>query len=85
VDNWLTEVFLATGPAAEARRTKALPLIIQDATRVPDHYISGPEPPLNETIRQRFFGEEWGETLQTRHLPRSCKVTPRLPSAREVA
>jgi len=25
---------------------------------VPDHYISGPELPLNDTIRQRFFGEE---------------------------
>jgi menaquinone-9 beta-reductase len=58
VDNWLTEVFLAIGPDAEARRAKALPLIAQDATRVPDHYISGPELPLNDTIRQRFFGEE---------------------------
>jgi 2-polyprenyl-6-methoxyphenol hydroxylase-like FAD-dependent oxidoreductase len=57
VDNWLTEVFLATGPDAEARRAKALPLIAQDATRVPDHYTSGPELPLNETIEQRFFGE----------------------------
>ena len=58
VDNWLTEVFLAAGPDAEARRAKALPLIGQDATRVPDHYTSGPELPLNETIRRRFFGEE---------------------------
>jgi menaquinone-9 beta-reductase len=58
VDNWLTEVLLAIGPDAEARRAKALPLIAQDATRVPDHYISGPELPLNDTIRQRFFGEE---------------------------
>jgi menaquinone-9 beta-reductase len=58
VDNWLTELFLAIGPDAAARRAKALPLIAQDATRVPDHYISGPELPLNDTIRQHFFGEE---------------------------
>jgi 2-polyprenyl-6-methoxyphenol hydroxylase-like FAD-dependent oxidoreductase len=58
VDNWLSELFLATGPEAETRRAKALPLIAQDETRVPDHYTSGPELPLNETIRRRFFGEE---------------------------
>ena len=58
VDNWLTELFLAIGPDADARRAKALPLIAQDATRVPDHYASGPELPLNETVRRRFFGEE---------------------------
>jgi 2-polyprenyl-6-methoxyphenol hydroxylase-like FAD-dependent oxidoreductase len=58
VDNWLTELILAIGPEAEARRTKALPLIEQDGTRVPDHIISGPELPADETVRRRFFGEE---------------------------
>jgi 2-polyprenyl-6-methoxyphenol hydroxylase-like FAD-dependent oxidoreductase len=58
VDNWLTELFLAIGPDADARRATALPLIAQDATRVPDHYASGLELPLNETVRRRFFGEE---------------------------
>jgi menaquinone-9 beta-reductase len=58
VDNWLTELFLALGPEAEARRDRALPLIDQDGTRVPDHIISGPELPAHETVRQRFFGEE---------------------------
>jgi len=58
VDNWLTEFFLALGPEAEARRARALPLIAQDGTRVPDHIISGPDLPMHETIRRRFFGEE---------------------------
>ena len=43
VDNWLTEFSLALGPEAEARRARALPLIAQDGTRVPDHIISGPD------------------------------------------
>jgi 2-polyprenyl-6-methoxyphenol hydroxylase-like FAD-dependent oxidoreductase len=58
VDNWLTELYLAIGPEAEARRARALPLIAQDGTRVPDHIISGPDLPLHETVRRRFFGEE---------------------------
>jgi len=58
VDNWLTEMLFGTGPEAEARRTKALPLIAQDGTRFPDHFLSGPELPANETVRRRFFGEE---------------------------
>jgi hypothetical protein len=58
VDNWLTEIFLAIGPDADACRAKALPLIAQAETRVPDHYISGPELPLNETVRRRLFREE---------------------------
>jgi menaquinone-9 beta-reductase len=57
-DNWWTELFLAVGPEAEARRAKALPLIAQDSTRAPDHIVSGPELPADETVRRRFFGEE---------------------------
>jgi 2-polyprenyl-6-methoxyphenol hydroxylase-like FAD-dependent oxidoreductase len=58
VDNWLSQMFFAIGPEAEACRARALPLIVQDPTRVPDHLASGPELPLNETVRRRFFGEE---------------------------
>jgi 2-polyprenyl-6-methoxyphenol hydroxylase-like FAD-dependent oxidoreductase len=58
VDNWNTEMLLATGPEAEARRARALPLIAQDGTRVPDHQFSGPDLPVDETVRRRFFGEE---------------------------
>lgn len=58
VENWLSEMFFATGPEGEACRAKALPLIAQDPTRVPDHVASGPELPADETVRRRFFGEE---------------------------
>lgn len=57
-DNWLSELFHGAGPKAEARRAKALPLIAQDPTRMLDHTFSGPELPVNETVRRRFFGEE---------------------------
>ena len=56
--HWWGQMFFETGPQAEARRARALPLIAQDETRVPDHFASGPELPLNETVRRRFFGEE---------------------------
>jgi hypothetical protein len=58
VENWLTELFYGTGPEAEARRAKALPMLVQDPTRFLDHGFSGPELPVNETVRRRFFGEE---------------------------
>jgi 2-polyprenyl-6-methoxyphenol hydroxylase-like FAD-dependent oxidoreductase len=55
---WFGQIFYESGPEAEARRAKAMPLIAQDGTRVPDHIFSGPELPLDETVRRRFFGEE---------------------------
>lgn len=58
VDNWVSQMFFETGPAAEARRARALPLIAQDPTRAPDHVASGPDLPADETVRRRFFGEE---------------------------
>lgn len=56
--HWFTQIFLETGPEAEARRARALPLIAQDGTRIPDVLFSGPEVPVNEMVRRRFFGEE---------------------------
>jgi len=58
VDNWLSEMFFETGSIGEARRARAFPLLAQDPTRAPDHILSGPDLPLNETVRRRFFGEE---------------------------
>ena len=58
VDNWHAQMFLVIGPEAEAVRARALPLIAQDETRVPDHVYSGPDLPADETVRRRFFGEE---------------------------
>ena len=58
VNNWVSQMFFETGPAGEARRARAFPLIAQDPTRAPDHVVGGPELPADEAVRRRFFGEE---------------------------
>ena len=55
---WFGQIIYEMGPEADARRAKAMPLIAQDETRVPDHFFCGPDLPLDETVRRRFFGEE---------------------------
>jgi 2-polyprenyl-6-methoxyphenol hydroxylase-like FAD-dependent oxidoreductase len=58
-EDWLTEFFYGIGQAADERRARAFPFIVQDPTRVPDHLQSGPESgPLDEAARRRFFAEE---------------------------
>jgi menaquinone-9 beta-reductase len=57
-EDWLNAIFYAGGPEADARRERAFPLIASDPARVPDFLFSGPEVPLDETARRRFFGEE---------------------------
>jgi 2-polyprenyl-6-methoxyphenol hydroxylase-like FAD-dependent oxidoreductase len=54
---WLRHVFQEQSPEAERRRAIAMPLIAQDPTRIPDHIMSGPELPLEDSVRERFFGE----------------------------
>jgi 2-polyprenyl-6-methoxyphenol hydroxylase-like FAD-dependent oxidoreductase len=59
VERWYTTVFMDTSPEAAAARMKALPLIGQDPTRIPDTLISGPEHfPATDEARRRFFGED---------------------------
>ncbi len=58
VNNYQTELFFAAGAEADARRMTALPLMMQEPTRRLDHNWSGPDLPLDETVRRRFFGEE---------------------------
>jgi 2-polyprenyl-6-methoxyphenol hydroxylase-like FAD-dependent oxidoreductase len=55
---WYTEFYVGLGPVADARRARALPLIGQDPTRQPDVMFSGPDTPLDENVRKRFFGED---------------------------
>ncbi len=57
VEGWLRTLFQDPSPEAAALRTRTMPLIAQDPTRVPDHIFSGPDLPLNEQVRARFFGE----------------------------
>ena len=54
---WLRQMFQEQGPDADRRRAAAMPLIQEDPTRIPDHIISGPELPIYESVRARFFGE----------------------------
>ena len=57
VEGWYRILFQDPSPEAAALRAKAMPRIAEDPTRVPDHILSGPELPLNEQVRARFFGE----------------------------
>lgn len=58
VEEWMTTLFLESGPEADARRRRAMPLIMQDPTRQPDTIFTGPDHEVNDTMRRRFFGEE---------------------------
>ena len=58
VAGWFHDMFQRLGPEADARRARALPLIAQDQTRVPDTLFSGPDWPMPADSRQRFFAEE---------------------------
>jgi len=57
VSCWLRSLFQEQGPEADARRQRAMPKIMEDMTRVPDHLFGGPELPADQTVRARFFGE----------------------------
>jgi 2-polyprenyl-6-methoxyphenol hydroxylase-like FAD-dependent oxidoreductase len=54
---WFRFIFQDQTPAAVAQRQKAMPLIAQDPSRVPDCLNSGPDLPVNDAVRSRFFGE----------------------------
>ena len=53
---WLRQIFQEQGPEADQRRATALSLIAGDPTRIPDHIMSGPELPIDDNVRSRFFG-----------------------------
>ena len=57
VTGWFRAMFLEQGAEADERRGRALPLIAQDGTRVPDHLFSGPDLPIDDSVKKRFFGE----------------------------
>jgi 2-polyprenyl-6-methoxyphenol hydroxylase-like FAD-dependent oxidoreductase len=58
VNLWFAELYLETGPLADARRARALPLIAKDPTRQPDAGFSGPDITANEALKKRFFAED---------------------------
>jgi menaquinone-9 beta-reductase len=55
---WIYQLIYEYGPEADVRRARALPLLLEDLTRLPDVLFSGPEVPLGETARRRLFAEE---------------------------
>jgi 2-polyprenyl-6-methoxyphenol hydroxylase-like FAD-dependent oxidoreductase len=57
-ENWLREMWLGRGAEADARRARALPLLAQDPSRMPDHLFGGPDLPADESVRRRFFAED---------------------------
>ena len=58
MENWQTELLMATGPEADATRALAFQRWREDRTRNPDTFLSGPGSPLTESDRRRYFGEE---------------------------
>ena len=58
MENWQTQLLMATGPEADAVRARAMRSWRDDRTRNPDTFLSGPGGPLGETERSRYFGED---------------------------
>jgi 2-polyprenyl-6-methoxyphenol hydroxylase-like FAD-dependent oxidoreductase len=54
---WLFEMFFGEGTAADRVRERAIPLLIAEPDRFPDHGFSGLDLPSDEQVRRRFFGE----------------------------
>jgi 2-polyprenyl-6-methoxyphenol hydroxylase-like FAD-dependent oxidoreductase len=57
VGQWLFDLFLARGPEYDRLRERALPRLMTEPDREPDHIWSGPEMPFDEEVRKRFYGE----------------------------
>ena len=57
-ENWMSEVLCQTGPEADSRRERILPMWDQDPGRNPLSIMNGPSEPLDETVRKRFFCED---------------------------
>ena len=55
---WQFDLFFDLGPEADARRARALPKLMSEPDRFPDHGVSGPDLPIDEHARRRFFGED---------------------------
>lgn len=57
IEGWFRTLFQDPSPQAALLRAEAMPRIAEDPSRVPDHLFSGPDLPLNNDVRARFFGE----------------------------
>ena len=57
VTGWFRQLFLETGAAADARRSRSFTAIAQDRSRFPDILFSGPDIPLSPDSQACLFGE----------------------------
>ena len=57
-ENWMSEVLCDTGPDADKRRERILPMWHQGRSRNPMTIVNGPSKQLDETVRKRFFCED---------------------------
>jgi 2-polyprenyl-6-methoxyphenol hydroxylase-like FAD-dependent oxidoreductase len=58
IQGWTRELLYERGPAAEARRARALPLLAKEPDRRLDYSTWGPEGPSDEAARRRFYAED---------------------------
>lgn len=58
MEDWLTQLFYDVGRPADQLRERALGRSAEDPTRQPDTLWSGPDHPVDESVRRRFFGED---------------------------
>jgi len=57
VTDWLFDLLFARGADNDQRRERALPLLVSEPDRMPDHVFSGLDLPCDEMVRRRLFGE----------------------------
>jgi len=58
VGGWLFDLFLSQGSEADRLRARAMPLLAAEPDRIPDHNMSGPDLPCDDSVRRRLFGED---------------------------
>lgn len=58
IHGWFRDLWFGAGAEANVLRARALPLIAEDPTRIPDFLACGPEAPSDDTARRRLFGED---------------------------
>lgn len=58
INQWRRELYYERGPEQDARRARALPRLAQEPGRAPDLLGSGPDSPIDDHARRRFFGDD---------------------------
>jgi hypothetical protein len=59
INQWMRELYYERGSEHDARRARALPRLAQEPERAPDLLGLGPDSPIDDIARRRFFGDDW--------------------------